>query len=191
MRVMLDIDGVCYDFDASVRRALEEHRGYAPGALVASRWWNHIAEQMRSADLDWVWRGPGLNVVFGYADGFIPGAPRAMRRIAAEHDLVFITHRPRSAAPATAAWLAHHRVHFAELHILPIATPKSSVTPVCDVYVDDRTDNVDELLRTTGADVFMPIRDYNVGYDWQGPDPRRFHRYRRIGEVVSWIRANA
>lgn len=187
LKIVLDLDGVCYPWNDAVRRAMAEHRGLPD--VQPALYWNHLKDQLPAEEWQWIWRGPGVNIVFGYNDMHYPGAPKAMRVCGAVGDLHFITHRPRSAAPATAMWVANQRCSFTALHITGSHVAKSTVVPDADVYVDDKPEIIDDYHQNTRGHIFCPKRDWNgeVAEKYLG-DPR-VTVYTDIREVTRWVRA--
>jgi hypothetical protein len=200
------MDGCAYPFDRCTREALKAQFGYEN--LVHGRYWDHIRYQIEPEHWRWVWR-EGIGKVFN-TTAYVPGAPSVMRKLAAHHELVIITNRPKVTAPYTYNWLAHHRVQALEVHVLGPGVKKSDVKPVCDVYIEDKPSVVDELLLLVKPrpHVFMPARPWNVGHkagmaydDGTGLNPdglkpyaneraamtKKLHRYNNPKEVLEWV----
>jgi hypothetical protein len=176
--------------------AFEKYRGYPANTLVREQThWNHLMEEVTKEDWEWLWRGPGLEAQHEDPECVYPGAGRAMRRLATEGDLIVCTHRPKRCAVATAAFMAHHKVQFSELHVLGSHTLKSGVWKDCDVVLEDKISNVQDVYDFTDAQIFVPIRSYNhVELDAFTDTlrvPERIHRYTDLKEVTRWVRAQA
>lgn len=161
-RVAFDVDGVLYDFEGTARFMLEERTGVQ---LEVSTAWNSVPEQMAARGLgehwQWLWQeGGGIEAGLFRHGHVLRGSLAAVRRIAKVAEVLAITSRPKRAAADTLAWLGFHGFPFGEVHILD-GTPKSSILPWADLYVDDREENCRELARGTLGDVLLWKQPWN------------------------------
>ncbi len=184
LHVAFDIDGVLFDWDSAAREAFEL-RGYEN--LVVSEYWNHLKEQVRAKDWDWLWRGSGLRITYDRPDIEYPGAGKLLRHAGATCDLDLVTHRPNSAAPYTARWLAARGCHFRALHVIGSHVLKSTVVQP-DVFVDDKVENVIDMLENgpSHCQVFMPRRVHNQPL--HDSDHPRLQVYTSLKEVSQWLK---
>ncbi len=167
LRMGLDLDGCVYPWVETVKLAYKS-RGYS-----GEGWdtpdiptWDWLLEEggVTKADWRWLWESQeGLQAAFGAVDSAYPGAIEAVQRISKVTDLAIITHRPRRVAGLTAAFLANHGIVFDSLHILGGKNPeKSRVQPQADVYIEDKVENVLDLLENTDAyAIYVPRRPWN------------------------------
>jgi uncharacterized HAD superfamily protein len=183
MRIGLDIDGVLYSWEKTARYMLREVLPNSPytkdGPLGhKSTHWNYIQENVSPQDWKWLWN-EGVRLGLFRHGHLFPGTIKCVRRLADMGDVVVITHRPKQAVEDTLAWLTYQRLPLAGVHILSGQEPKSSVKPLCNVYIDDKPENCDDLAMRTGASVFIMDREWNQGFARPG-----VRRVRDLGELV-------
>lgn len=155
MRIGVDIDGVMYHWEKTARYMLREilpdspyHKGSAMGQ--ESDHWDYIQRNVTPAHWKWLW-SDGVRLGLFRHGHLWPGTIKAIRRLAEIGQVVAITHRPASAVHDTLAWLAYQNLPLAGLHILVNMEPKSTVSPQCDVYIDDKAENCFDLAVNTDA----------------------------------------
>jgi hypothetical protein len=182
-RIGLDLDGVVYPWSPSVRKLLQQERGYPD--IGESTYWNYVKDQIEPKDWKWLWTR-GVESMFGIGRAY-PGTVKPMQEMGKSHDLVIITHRPKAAVPVTLAWLAGYRAHPSSVHVLDHTVPKSTVQPQCDVYVDDKPEVCEDLLQNTSANVYMPYRLWNEGWEPPARFRSRFFRYNKLDEVLDCL----
>lgn len=168
-RVGIDLDGVCYDFGASVREYLI-HAGvkFRHECPEPTRWefyedWGLSLEQFLTA----CHRGVEAGIIFTHGDPF-PGVAEAFGRIKdAGHTIHIVTDRSFGKAGAseraTRAWLDQHGLAFDSL---TFTTDKTVVR--LDFMVDDKLANYD-ALEAVGVEVWLLTRRWNAA----DPAPRR------------------
>lgn len=166
-RFGIDIDGVCYQWSKTARYMLREVLPDSPytkdGPLgQESTSWNYIQENVAPAHWKWLW-SEGIRLGLYRHGHLCPGAVEGIRWLAEFGDVVIITHRPKAAVDDTLAWLAYQRFPLAGIHILTNEEPKSAIK--CDVYLDDKPDNCDDLADNTIGRVFLMSQPWNRGYD--------------------------
>lgn len=167
MRIGLDLDGVCYQWTKTARYMLREILPNSPytksgplGTECTS--WDYIQEHVDPAHWKWLW-DDGVKLGLFRHGHLYPGTIKAIRQLAELGDVIAITHRPKQAVPDTMAWLAYQQLPLAGVHILTNQEPKSSVER-CDVYLDDKPENCEDLARVGRA--FMMTRPWNEDYVW-------------------------
>lgn len=165
MRIGLDIDGVMYKWDKTARYMLRDVLPNSPYKEVLqqeSQGWDWIKEQVTPEHWEWLWTEGVRLGLFRYGHLY-PGTIQAVRRLAEIGDVVLITHRPKTAVTDTLAWLGLLNLPIAGLHLLTNMEPKSLVQPQCDVYLDDKPDNVTDLyLKTSAKLVCLMRRPWNA-----------------------------
>lgn len=164
--VAIDIDGCLFPWDEAAAEALEEKFGYT-GLVRVSETWDHLREMVDPEHWKWLFTPEGGEATLDKPTLFYPGVPEGLHRIAEVAHVSFITHRPSGAAACTARWIASHGCAFRSLHVIGDAggdhSPKSSVQPQADIYIEDRAHNVLEILEgTVAALVLMPKLAHNV-----------------------------
>jgi uncharacterized HAD superfamily protein len=165
VRIGIDLDGVCYKWDATARYMLREvlpNSPYKAGPLktTESQHWDWIKEQVAPEHWAWLWEeGPKLGL---YRYGHLyPGTVQAIRRLAELGEVVFITHRPKDAVNDTLAWLGFLDLPVSGLHLLTNMEPKSTVLPHCDIYLDDKPENIYDLDTNTDGMAVLRRQPWN------------------------------
>lgn len=160
MRIGLDIDGVMYTWDRTARYMLRKvlpNSPYIDTLREESQSWDWIKDKVSPEHWDWLWT-EGIRLgLFRYGN-LHTGTIQAVRRLAELGEVILITHRPRAAVTDTLAWLAFLNLPLAGVHILTDQQPKSIVCPQCDVYVDDKWENVQDLYTNTHAKAVCLMR---------------------------------
>lgn len=160
-RVGIDLDGVCYDFAASLREFLTSSgirfKHQCPDAL---RWefyedWGITLSEF----LTHCHRGVEAGIVFTHGDPY-PGVREAFQRIkAAGHSIHIVTDRSFGregvSERATRAWLDRHDLPFDSLTF----TADKTIVRL-DHMVDDKLANYD-ALEAAGVDVHLLKRPWN------------------------------
>jgi len=87
-----------------------------------------------------------------------------MKQLAKLGELHIFTHRPLNACVDTLRWLGYQEFRISGMNILHNERPKSSVKPDCDVYLDDKPENIADLAMNTNANFVAlmrrPMNDY-------------------------------
>src|SRR3990167_8817615 len=167
MRIGLDVDGVLYHFHKTALYMLNTMKGYD---LKEEDWtyWNQPKDVVKNNDWQWLWsKGVELGL-FRYGHLY-KGAIEGVRELATLGDIVIITHRPRNAIRDTLDWLAYLRLPIHEIHLQTDGQFKSTVEPHCDLYVDDKPENIEDFANNTHAVPLLWNRPWNASY---GSGPR-------------------
>lgn len=168
-RVGIDLDGVCYDFSASVREYLCSTIGsHEPGACTDPTRWEFYEDWGLDLDgfLGVCHEGVNAGVIFSHGEPY-PYVREAFERIrGAGNSIHIITDRSfgRNGASeaATRAWLDRHGLRFDSLTF----TADKTIVAV-DAMVDDKLANYD-ALDAVGVDAWLLSRPWN-----QQDDTRR------------------
>jgi 5'(3')-deoxyribonucleotidase len=143
MRLGIDLDGVVAQFHKGWmgRHAAEYGSQLTPSMVLG---WNGLHELADFPDMDafWTWfrNGDGPSS-FRHLDPY-PGALEALHRLAAEHDIVILTHKFDWAVSDTFSWLGDIGLPSREVHI---REDKHAVD--CDIYLDDSPLVLDALVQ--------------------------------------------
>lgn len=170
MRVGIDLDGVCYDFAASVREYLcHTVATHDPEACTDPERWEFYEDWGLDlpAFLDAFHDGVNAGIIFTHGDTY-PNVTEAFARIKAQgHTIHIVTDRsmgePGRSEAATAAWLARHGLPFDSL---TFSADKTVVN--LDVMVDDKLANYD-ALEAAGVRAYLLTRKWNL----HDKEPRR------------------
>lgn len=162
MRVGIDLDGVCYDFAASVREYLCNTVGsHDESACTDPLRWEFYEDWGLDlpAFLDAFHAGVNAGVIFAHGDPHPNVAEAFMRIKAAGHSIHIVTDRamgePGASEAATSAWLHRHGLPFDSL---TFSADKAAVN--LDTMVDDKPSNY-EALRAAGVDAYLLTRAWN------------------------------
>lgn len=181
MRVGIDLDGVCYDFAASVREYLCNTVGsHDPDMCGEPSRWEFYEDWGLDlpAFLDAFHAGVDAGVVFTHGEPY-PNVAEAFARIKVNgHSIHIVTDRamgePGASEAATAAWLNRHGLTFDSL---TFTADKTAVR--LDVMVDDKPSNY-EALDAAGVEVYMLTRAWNKHV----PNARRVLDLLHYAEVI-------
>lgn len=160
-RIGIDLDGVCYDFAASLREyCIQACLRFKHECPDATRWefyedWGFSLDEFLIA----CHRGVEAGVIFTHGDPY-PNVREAFDRLrAAGHTIHIITDRSfgreGASEAATRGWLDRHGLRFDSLHF----TADKTIVKV-DAMVDDKLANYD-ALDAAGVNVWLHKRPWN------------------------------
>lgn len=146
MRIGLDLDGVCYNFENAVRWHLIQNHGYTPESLPDPIGWN-LEERWgmsRAEFRDFCDGGVDSDIIFTYGAPY-PGVVEGLQRIAkAGHSIHVVTARgygqPGRSAYNTERWLHVWGIPYATMTFSHDKTVVAN-----DIMIDDKLENYDEL----------------------------------------------
>jgi uncharacterized HAD superfamily protein len=185
MRIGVDIDGVMYKWGKTVRYmmrevlkeeapdiyALKPHTADGPmgGSDSKITDWDYFQNNVTKEQWRWLW-SEGIRLgLFRYGHLY-SGTIQAIRKLSKIGDVYIITHRPPQAVNDTLDWLAFQRLPIKGVSLLTNQEPKSSVKPECDVYIDDKPENVYDLANNTDARlVVLMSRPWNIRVEVADP----------------------
>src|SRR3972149_6085024 len=162
MDVLIDIDGVCYEWSKTARYLMRAYRGHsADGPMgTESDSWNYIQDNVTKDDWAWLWKeGVELGLFrFGH---LVTGARLGLQTLVEQgHHIIAVTHRRSQAIRDTNAWFTLLDLPWYGQHILTNQEPKSSISG--DVLVDDKIENIEEWEATTGCAGILFGREWNL-----------------------------
>lgn len=165
MRIGVDLDGVAYQWSKTARYMLREILPNSPytkdGPLgTESTHWDYISENVSRKHLNWLWK-EGVELGLFRHGNMYTGTIKYVRLLAEMGDVIAITHRPQAAVHDTLAWLAYQKLPLSGVHILSGMQPKSTVMPRCNIYIDDKVENCNELVEETDGSVYLMDREWN------------------------------
>ena len=154
-----------YDFIGAANFLLNEQFGLTlpnPWPVWDGRTVIKEAGGRGNKEYGWLWKQGVQAGLFRY--GHVKrGAFRVFNELQKQgHEMVAITKRPKTVRADTYEWLGFMRFAFDEVHILGPNTNKSTV-PHCDVYIDDSSGNIDDLLRAGKKNVCLLDYPHNRG----------------------------
>jgi len=157
MRAGIDLDGVCYQWSKTAAFLLNHYWHLSLGESTS---WNYLQENVSPEAWKWLWTdGVEKHGLFRHGNVY-KGTFEALQTLAKNYELVLITSRPANAMADTYDWIGYHRIPAREVHIIGITTPKSTIQPLCDFYVDDKTENIQDL-ETTERPAYLMDRPWN------------------------------
>jgi len=163
----IDLDGVCYDFVASLRHYLIKHEGYDPyrlrggGASDRGATWTFYKDcwgMTTEEFLEVCDRGVDAGVVFGHGEPFDGTVETLTAFREAGHRIHIITNRSFGSRSHhnTSEWLDQHHIPFDSL---VFSGHKTIIRP--DVMVDDHPKNQRSFLQV-GIPCFLYTRPWNI-----------------------------
>lgn len=169
MRIVVDLDGVLYEFDKTARYMLREYLGL-PDLDTEAQYWDDIKDRVPKSAWRWLWNEGVELGLFRYGH-MVQGARRGLETLSAQgHELVFATHRPKQAVSDTVDWLSLYLkgVPYTGLHFMSNGEKKSTIPG--DVLIDDKPENVvDWYYFGDGAGILFD-RPWNRELEAEFPD---------------------
>lgn len=163
MKVAVDMDGVLYEWDKTARYMLRTYRG-CKGLEIESTSWNFIENTVSEEDWNWLWTD-GVQQGLFRKGHCVKGGIYSLTELALDgHEIVIVTHRPKSAVRDTLAWLdlmfgAEEPYPLSGVHILSNGQPKWHVN--CDILIDDKPENCFEWA-SRGRRAMLFTREWNT-----------------------------
>ena len=182
MKVMLDLDGVIYDFQGAANAALSARYGYAD----IGEWthWNYGKEQVSKEAWSWLWSEEGSRAIWTATGPERKYGKEIGRYLGLNYDLIIVTHRPGCVEEATAGWLKRAEIIYDELWVLDHTNEKSVYAKDCAYAIEDKPENVDDLLDNTYAKVIMPKLMYSSTYSRVH---QRLEKIDRLEEILAYL----
>lgn len=181
LNVGFDLDGVLYDFGASVKaylasigRPVEFHNnGAEPHTWNFFESWGMSGKEFVQICND------GADAGYIFCGGVRPNAVetvKAVKRLG--HKITIITDRSFGAYPGvseqnTYQWLHQHGIPYDEIHF----TPNKTIVPT-DIFIEDKLENYDAIT-AAGTECWLINRDWNREH---GDDDRL-----RINDVIEYL----
>lgn len=156
----IDLDGTLYNYHTAFVYMARNYLGVK--IPDASEWshWGWPDEYLDEFEHRWMHQDAIALGLYRYGH-IMKGAIIACRKLAAQHDLVVVTHRPRAAVRDTIAWLNYVNLPFSGINILSSGQPKTAVD--WDLLIDDKTENIDDAL-LCGRKGILFDRPWNKDY---------------------------
>jgi hypothetical protein len=164
------VDDILIGWGRSVRQSLRRKFGVD---VDSEKWFGR--EDVTLQQWEYVWSDEGVREIFGTGESF-PGSIRAAQKLCRMGRVRILTACPSAAHQPRIDWLRARRVPYAEIRFVDppgirghVGTDgikhasKSSITPHCDVYIDDNSNNCDELVKNTKAKVILLDHSWNRG----------------------------
>lgn len=144
-RVLVDLDGVVYDFHSCLKYLVEAHFGVRlpPVDELFDRWDGH--KRYLDTEMEhWLWT-EGVEKYGLFRHGHVlRGAIDGLNLISQDYDIIIGTHRPPNARQDTLEWIAFNRIPCKEVVLLWNEEPKSWID--ADVIIDDKPENVVDFI---------------------------------------------
>jgi len=184
MKIAVDLDGVCYEFQRTYRYMIREYRGVEmPPVSEFWTYWDAQKQFGTKADHDWMWGGGVKKGLFRYGH-MVTGARRGLEQLQQDrHKLIVVTHRPESAVTDTLEWVSLYfkGIRLSGFHIL--SSQNSKTTIPWDVLIDDKKENIQDA-RAAGRQAILFSRPWNEGWDWMSTGARRASDWEEVANVV-------
>lgn len=165
MKIVLDLDGVCYEWEKTARYMLrrkfaQEGRPIPAALFQESLCWDHVEDAVTKEDWKWLWSEGVTLGLFRYGH-CCRGAIEGVQTLSDLGEVHIVTARPPAAVQDTKDWIAFmfDKAVISGLHF----TGRDSKSVIeADVYIDDSADNIIDL-RNRGKTVIAVTRL------WTGP----------------------
>ncbi len=138
MRIALDLDGVCYEWDKTARYMLrrklyQEGRPIPVELFSPSQHWDSIQQAVEPSDWQWLWdEGVALGLFrYGHC---VTGAIEGVEALGNLGAVSIVTARPHRAMRDTYDWISFM---FNRANIIDVVFNDSKHEVDADVYVDD------------------------------------------------------
>jgi 5'(3')-deoxyribonucleotidase len=171
----LDLDGVCYNWDSTVRYLLEEHRGVK---VPSSTSWGTIQANCSNNDWLWLWSEGVRKGMFRHGHLY-KGTVDATQELATLVDLYAVTSRPYEAKQDTIDWLAFHKIPVVGMHFVYEKGAKKSQWPM-DFHLDDSPSVLQDLADTVDGEVICWDRPWNQ----DAPCDHRVSTWKEVIDIV-------
>lgn len=137
----IDLDGVVYKWSDTARFMLEEQFGIK---VPEQEHWGTWDESLKKEHWDWLWTDGIKQGLFRHGHIY-KGSIDALNKLSELGEIMIITSRPKTAHPDTLDWLSFHKVPTSRVVMLGPGANKAHVAPTCQLYVDDKVTNCNEL----------------------------------------------
>jgi len=165
MRVAVDLDGVCYEWQRTYRYMMRVYRGVELPE-VEDFWftWNAPDKYTTAADRKWMWKEGVKEGLFRYGHMW-QGCRIGLQALhKAGHKLSVVTHRPENAVNDTLDWIALYfkNIPLSGVSILSGGEPKTDVD--WDLLIDDKPENIMDALKANRLGLLFD-QPWNQDYD--------------------------
>lgn len=178
LRIVVDIDGVLFDWDASARELLAHHRNVS---VPPFEHWDFVQDHVSHEDWRFLWN-EGIELGLFRNKAPYPNAQKGVERLQQLGHVAFVTSRPYSACRDTFSWLSRY-FDARECHILN-GSLKSSVLPQANVYIDDSPQVIGDLIENTDSPIVVFHREWNRNVP-ETDRVVRAHGWEEVVQVVS------
>lgn len=176
LRIGLDLDGVCYQWESTARYMVRQRmlaRGETPPPELYRRFqhWDWLKEYSTPDDWKWLWNeGITEGGVYRYGH-VVEGAIDGVRELTSIADVTIVTSRPKIAVHDTMAWLGlmFDKCPLAGVAIQSDGQKKSEVKPCPDIFIDDAKHNFDDMLDNTESAIIQYWQPWNADYKIRRP----------------------
>jgi 5'(3')-deoxyribonucleotidase len=192
MKILVDLDGVCYEWQRTARYILNAYRGTDLPPI--DEWWDSweaIKDKISRDDWKWLWSEGVANGLFRYGHMTTHTRVALQELLDDGHTIGIATSRPANAVNDTIDWCS---LYFKDIPLTGIYIGPDKDQLAGDILVDDKIENCQNWLNH--GMVYQATRR-SLLYDrpWNR-DLRGLNPYRDGGvvraegwqEVVRWIR---
>ncbi len=162
MTLGIDLDGVCAKWYRGAALALNKRFELDIDEYGEPTHWDFLEESVHKKHWAWLWTAGVERGLFRHLK-LENGAYEYLEKLTKEHDVHIITNRPVLAGKDTIAWLAE----YLPFNFRSVTITKKKWEVKCDVYLDDKPENVIALRenRFTSYHVLFRRR-YNEYLQW-------------------------
>lgn len=162
--VVVDLDGVCYEWSRTAMYMLRRYRGLS-FQHSESQSWDYIQENIPAEEWDWLWNEGVEQGLFRYGH-MVKDCRWALEGIhSLGHDIKICTHRPDTAVNDTLEWVTYHfkGIPLRDIRILSNGEPKTVVSG--DILIDDKPSNIVQWAKGN-REAILFSRPWNDKYQW-------------------------
>lgn len=180
-RIGLDLDGVIYRWEEQARKLIAREFGLT---MPVSTEWDSIPKTLGRDPWKWLWK-TGVHEVFSGGRPY-PGAIEGAKRLSELGHVTILTKGPKGCGTDKIEWLDRKGVPYDEFVLVDSSSNKSAALPSEDVYIDDSSKNIVDLL-STHADLVLVDRPWNRGDKAPDVPHYRARGWREIVEIVETL----
>jgi len=179
LRIGIDLDGCCYEWERTARYILREVLPNSPYKEVLkqeSTGWDWIQERVLPGHWEYLWKEGVAQGLFRHGH-VTTGAIQGIRELATLGEVIVVTHRPKQAVVDTLAWLAYQQLPLSGVHLLTNEENKGLVRPGFDVFLDDKPKNIIDVRNNSSAFTYLMRRPWNEGIAVLGDEVRNWPEF--------------
>jgi 5'(3')-deoxyribonucleotidase len=163
MKIGIDLDGVTANWTVAAREMLNERWGHNFDLTREVPHWDYLKTMVTKKQWAWLWTA-GVERGLFLRPHVFPGAQAALEYLCDNHDVFFLTDRPKKARAHTIHWISSKL----DVNAAGLMIDKTKTLIPCDVFLDDKPENVQLIkFEYPKAQVFLMNRLYNEAFTWE------------------------
>lgn len=126
--------------------------------------WGTWDKELKKEHWEWLWSDGIKQGLFRHGHIY-KGSIEALNELSKMGDIMIITNRPKASHPDTLDWLAFHKVPASRVIMLGPGANKADVLPHCNMYLDDKVTNCNQLEIDTDGEILLWERPWSFERD--------------------------